>query len=100
MIEDDLRAAGVDVDAMRDDARATVKSATPEGWESVMIRSPWPTDRCPSCYSSLDWHTVAIAATVKRLHRAQVLLFSLIFVCERCVRNPVKLGTLAARTFE
>ena len=100
MRDDELRAAGVDVEAMREDARAAVDAATPPDWQAVMIRSPWDDSRCPSCWVEITVESMGVAALTKRLERARAILFTLTVVCDRCVRNPFRLGALAAQTFE
>lgn len=98
--DEELRAAGVDVDAMRADARAAVAEATPDGWEAVHVRSPWPAARCPHCGAVLDGGNAAVGVLTRRLHRARVLLFALAPVCGECVQRPNRLAALALKTFE
>lgn len=99
MIEDALRAAGIDVDAMREDARAAVDRQTPAGWEAVMIRSPWPDDQCPVCGVVIEPENMGVATLTRRLARPRVLLFTLTIVCDGCVGDSRRLGALAGRTF-
>ena len=85
MKDGELRAAGIDVEAMRADARATVDAATPPGWQVVMIRNPWPEAECPFCGSPIAVHNMGVAALTRPLQRARVVLFVLAVVCDACV---------------
>ena len=100
MINDKLRQAGVDVEAMRADAQAVVEAATPPGWQATMLRNPWPEEWCPSCGVEITVESMGVAALTKRLGRPRVLLFTLTIVCEHCAEDSDRLDALAERTFE
>lgn len=97
-----LRAAGIDPEAMREDARKFVEQATPPGWQAVMVRSPWPDSvcPCPACQRPITVENVGIGVLTKRLERPRVLLFALAVVCDGCVEDSYRLSTLAILTFQ
>jgi hypothetical protein len=99
VIDDELRAIGVDVDALRDDAKQIVQEATPAGWQAILVRSRWPEDHCPGCRAPITGDNLAIATLTRRLNQPCVLLFTLVIVCDRCVKQDWRLGGLAAITF-
>jgi hypothetical protein len=97
-----LREAGIDAEAMREDAKQYVEAATPPGWEAVMIGSPWPESVCPSpaCQQPITVENISIGVLTRRLERTRTLLFVLAIVCDRCVDDSYRLSTLAILTFQ